>query len=190
MEQNLDPKATPVEPSTEKTYTQAEVDELLQKEGDRRVTEALKTYQKRAEQKTREAEKLARMNEAEKYQYELEQREKAIQEKEQQLILAENKAQAAKILAEKGLAANLVDFVVAEDADVMNANIKALEGAFKSSVKGEVEKRLGAKTPEKGADNDISNLTRESFRKMSLAEQSKIATENPELYAAMTSREY
>ena len=61
-----------------KTYTQEEVDVLLQKEGDRRVTEALKTAERKNQEKVKEAQKLAQMNEQEKYQYELEQREKAI----------------------------------------------------------------------------------------------------------------
>lgn len=59
----------------EKTYTQAELDELLQKEGDRRVSEALKKAEKKNADKLKEAEKLAKMNEAEKYEYELKQRE-------------------------------------------------------------------------------------------------------------------
>ena len=64
-----------------KTYTQEEVDALLQREADRRVTAALK----KQESKTREAEKLAKMNDEQKFQYELEQREKAIAEAINQL---------------------------------------------------------------------------------------------------------
>ena len=86
-----------------KTYTQEEVDALLQKEADRRVTDALKKQERKNQEKVREAEKLAKMNEQEKYQYELEQREKAIAEKEKALALAENKNEASKILAEKSI---------------------------------------------------------------------------------------
>ena len=116
---------------TPKTYTQEEVDALLQKEGDKRVTEALKKQERKNADKVREAEKLAQMNEQQKYEYQLEQREKAILEKERALAMAENKNEASKILAEKGLSLALVDFVVAEDAETMNANISLLEKAFK-----------------------------------------------------------
>ena len=75
-----------------KTYTQEEVDKLLQQESDRRVTEALKKANKKNQEKLREAEKLSKMNDQEKYEYELEQREKAIADKEHELALAENKA--------------------------------------------------------------------------------------------------
>ena len=94
------------------------------------------------------------MNEQQKYEYELEQREKAIEEKEKALALAENKNEASKILAEKGLSLSLVDFVVAEDAETMNNNISLLDKAFKQSVKAEVEKRLGSSTPKKNLPPD------------------------------------
>ena len=123
-----------------KSYTQAEVDEMLQKEADRRVSEALKKVERKNADKVKEAQKLAQMNEQEKYEYQLEQREKAIAEKEKALALSENKNAASKILADKGISLNLVDFVVAEDADTMNANIQLLDKAFKASVKAEVEK--------------------------------------------------
>lgn len=86
---------------TEKTFTQAEVDEMLQRETDRRVTAALQKAEKKNAEKIKEAQKLAQMNEQQKYEYELEQREAAIAQKEKALALAENKAEAAKILAEK-----------------------------------------------------------------------------------------
>ena len=172
---------------SEKTYTQAELDELLQKEGDRRVSEALKKAEKKNADKLKEAEKLAKMNEAEKYEYELKQREAAIIEKEKALALAENKNEASKILAEKGLSLDLVDFVVAEDAEVMNTNIKALEKAFKASVKAEVEKRLGGKAPQKN-QNEGETLTKETFAKLSIKQQQELYRENPDLYKSFVAR--
>ena len=52
-----------------KTYTQEEVDLMLQQEGDRRVTQALKKQEQKQAERIREAEKLAQMNEQEKYVY-------------------------------------------------------------------------------------------------------------------------
>ena len=163
------------------TYTLEEVQKLLQQEGDRRVSAALKKAEKKNAEKVKEAEKLAKMNADEKFQYELEQREKAIAEKERELAMAENKNEASKILAEKGISLDLVDFVVAEDAETMNANISLLDKAFKASVKAEVEKRLKSSTPKKELPLD-KELTKEGFNKLSLTEQVKIYNENPTLY--------
>lgn len=168
------------ETETEKTYTEAEVQALLQKESDRRVSEALKKQERKNAEKVKEAEKLAKMNEAEKFQYELEQREKAIEEKEKALALAENKNEASKILAEKGLSLDLVQFVVAETADDMNANISLLDKAFKASVKAEVEKRLGGKSPKGTGDN--GTITKEQFKAMSIREQQELYNSDRTLY--------
>lgn len=164
-----------------KTYTQEEVDALLQKEGDRRVSDALKKVERKNQEKVKEAQRLAQMNESEKFQYELEQREKAIIEKEKALALAENKNAASKILAEKGLSLSLVDFVVAEDAETMNSNISLLDKAFKASVKAEVEKRLSTSTPKKNLPPD-ETITKEKAHKMSLSERQNLYVNNPELY--------
>ena len=164
-----------------KTYTQEELDALLQRETDRRVTEALKKANKKNEEKVKEAQRLAQMNEEEKFRYQLEQREKAIEEKEKALALAENKNEAGKILAEKGLSLALVDFVVAEDAETMKSNIDLLSKAFNASVKAEVEKRLGSNNPKKNLQSEGS-ITKEQFRKMNIAQQSELFKTNPDLY--------
>lgn len=169
----------------EKTYSQSEVDALLQSEVDRRVTSALKKQQQKYDAKTREAQKLAAMTEDQKRMYELEQREAAIAEKEREFALLENKAEASKILADKGIDVALVDFVVAEDAETMNNNINLLDRAFKRSVKAEVERRIGGAAPKKGTPVD-KTLTKEDFMKMSFTELLELKRDNPELYQALS----
>ena len=179
LEPNTQGQGTETEQSEEKlTFTKSELDALLQKEGDKRVTQAMKTQ----EGKIKEAEKLARMSAEEKYIYELEQREKAIEQKERELSLAENKAEAAKILADKGISAELVQFVVAEDADTMNANIKLLEKAFKASVKAEVEKRLAGTTPKKNLA-EPEGMTKKDLMKMNVRDLQAFKNQNPETFA-------
>lgn len=167
-----------------KTYTQEEVDKMLQSEVDRRITSALKKQAKSNEAKIKEAQKLAQMNESEKFQYELEQREKAIAEKEKALALAENKNIASQILADKGLSLSLVDFVIAEDAETMNSNIRLLDKAFKDSVKREVEKRLGSSAPKKNLPPD-ETITKEKAMKMGIRERQNLLNNNPELFAQL-----
>lgn len=163
-----------------KTFTKAEVDAMLQREADRRVSEALKKQELKTSAKIKEAEKLAKMNESQKYEYELQQREQAIASKERELSLLENKNEASKILSEKGISLSLVDFVVAEDAETMNQNINILEKAFKQSVKAEVEKRLSTNTPKRNLAAD-DGMTKEAFKKLSLKEQQDMIESNPEM---------
>lgn len=169
------------EATEEKLYTEAELQELLQKEGDRRVSSALKKQELKNQKALKEAQRLAKMGEQEKYEYELEQREKAILEKEKELALMENKNVASKILADKGLSLELVDFIVAEDAETMNNNIKLLDKAFKASVKAEVEKRMAGTTPKKAVSVN-KTMTREEFAKLPYGEMVALKQQDPELY--------
>jgi len=184
LENNNNEQGQATETENKLTFTQEELDALLQKEGDRRVSQALKKAEQKNAQKLKESEKLAKMSAEEKYEYELQQRELAIEAKERELALAENKNVAGKILSDKGLSLDLVDFIVDEDADVMKSRIDLLDKAFKRSVKAEVEKRLGGSSPKK-TDVDTTTLTKEQFNKLSLSELQQLKNENPELYQEM-----
>jgi hypothetical protein len=82
-----------------KTYTQEEVEALLQAEGDRRVSQALK----KKEQELSEAAKLQAMNEKEKQAYEIEKMKKDLEEREKLVALNENKFVAMQVLSDKKL---------------------------------------------------------------------------------------
>lgn len=166
---------------TAKTYTEEEVQALLQKEGDRRISQ----YQKTMEKRNRESEKLKNMTDTERYEYGLQEKERQLEEREHQLLLAENKTVACQILSDKGLDLSLVDFVLADDADTMDKNIKALDKAFKRSVAEEVKKRIGGNAPVK-TQTDPEAITKEQFRKMSLNEKQDLYLNNPDVYKALT----
>lgn len=173
-----DNKAT--EPAT-KTYTQEEVEKLLQKETDKRVTEALKKQKSKFD----EAQKLAAMSAEEKVDYEykqklaeLEAREKAVSHKEMLMELG-------KQLSAKQLPQGAAEFLVAADAEQTNKNIAAFEKMFKEAIESEIKKRLGNTTPTVGTtDNKV--LTKEQFRKMNVQQQAALYRDNPELYKALT----
>lgn len=165
----------------ERTYTQAEVDEMIQRAADQRVTQALKTAEKKNAAKIAEAEKLAKMSEQDKYIYQLEQREKEVAEKEKQLAMAEMRTEVQKALGAKGLDLSLADLVVNEDAEVTANNIKALEKAFTSAVRAEVAKRLASKAPTTSIGNK-GQITKDEFNKMNYAQRMALKTEDEELY--------
>lgn len=173
------------ETTENKTYTEAEVMEMIQREADRRVTEAIKKQERKTNAKIAEAQKLASMNEAEKYEYQLQQREQAIAAKEKELAMLENKNEASKILSEKGISLALVDFVVAEDAETMKSNIDLLDRAFKASVKAEVEKRLGSAAPKKNPAID-KQLTKADFAKLSYSDMMELKMNDPTLFAELS----
>lgn len=170
-----------------KTYTQEEVDKLLQQETDRRVTSALKKQQQKFDTERAEAEKLRDMDEAQKKEYEFQKRVAELEKKEKEFALAQNKLSASKVLADRGLPVQFVDYIVAEEAETMMTNINEFEKAWKAAITDAVNARLST-TPPKGGSSAQTGLTKEQFSKLSVAQQAEIYKTNPELYKTLTAR--
>lgn len=174
--------------TTTKTYTQEELDAIVQSESDRRVSQALDKYKKKTESQIREAEKLASMDANQKFQYQLQQKEAELNEKAKNLTLAENKIACTSILAEKNLPIKLADLVLDVEAENMNSKISILEQCFKEAVKAEVNKRLTSTTPKNGVSNTDGSISKERFKKMSIRERQELYNSNRELYDALNSK--
>ena len=83
-QENTTVTETTEETTTPKTYTEQEVQELLQREADRRVSSALKKQQRQFENKIAEAEKLRGMDEAQRKEYEFNQKVAELEKKERE----------------------------------------------------------------------------------------------------------
>ena len=173
------------EGSVEKTYTESEVQALLQSESDRRVSSALKKQQKEFETKMAEAEKLKAMDENQRKEYEYTQKLQELEQTQREFTVAQNKLEATKVLANRELPIEFVDYIVAEDADTMMENINTFERAFKAAVADAVAKKIASPAP-KGGSVKQTGMTKEEFRKLSVAQQSELFRTNPELYRQMT----
>ena len=173
------------EVAVEKTYTESEVQALLQREGDRRVSSALKKQQKEFERQTAEADKLRDMDESQRKEYEYTQRLQELENKEREFAIAQNKLEATKVMANRELPIEFVDYIVAEDAETMMENITTFERAFKSAVADAVAKKIASPAPKTGSAK-LTGMTKEEFRKLSVAQQTEIFRSNPELYKQMT----
>lgn len=171
--------------ATAKTYTEEEVQVLLQKEADRRVSSALKKQQKDFENKMAEAERLKSMDEAQRKDYEYNQKLQELEKRERDFTVAQNKLEATKVMANRGLPVEFVDYIVAEDAETMLENINVFERAFKSAVSDAVSKKISAPSPKNGMPQQ-TGMTREEFKKLNISQQAEIYRTNPKLYEQLT----
>ena len=188
MEENKVTVETGAEENQEvKTYTQEEVDKLLQQETDRRVTSALKKQQQKFENERAEAEKLRDMDEAQKKEYEFQKRVAELEAKEKEFALTQNKLSASKVLADRGLPVQFVDYIVAEYAETMMTNINDFEKAWKAALADAVNARLATPAP-KGSSVSQTGMTKEQFAKLTVSQQAELYKTNPELYKQMTAR--
>lgn len=173
------------EATVEKTYTESEVQALLQRESDRRVSSALNKQKKEFEKQVAESEKLKSMDEKQRQEYEYAQKLQELETREKEFNIAQNKLEATKVLANRGLPIEFVDYIVAEDAETMMENITTFERAFKSAVADAVAEKVASPAPKNGSAKQ-TGLTKEEFKKMTLQQQAEIYRTNPELYKQLT----
>ena len=121
------------------------------------------------------------MDEAQRKEYEFNQKVAELEKKEREFNLAQNKLEASKVLANRELPIEFVDYIVADDADTMLENINVFEKAFKAAVADAVSKKLASPAPKTGSVKQ-TGLTREDFKKMNLAQQAELYKTNPALY--------
>ena len=161
-----------------KTYTQEEVLALLQSETDKRVSQALKTQQKKYEKQL----SLSKLDGDERAKAEKDNRIAELEEQLAQFTIERNKSELKSVLSTRGLSAEFADIInISDDIEASQANIDKLDKLFKAAVKAEVEKRLAGNAP-KGNNSAPAEITKESAKKMSMAQLAELERTNPELF--------
>jgi hypothetical protein len=161
-----------------KTYTQDEVLALLQSETDKRVTAALKTQQKKYEKQL----SLSKLDGDERAKAEKDNRIAELEEQLAQFQIERNRSELKSVLGSRGLSAEFADIInISDDIEASQINIDKLDKLFKAAVKAEVEKRLAGTTP-KGNGSSAAEITKETAKKMSIAELNALEKTNPELF--------
>lgn len=168
---------------TAKTYTQEEVLALLQRESDKRVTEALKTQQKKYEKQL----SLSKLDGDERAKAEKDARIAELEEMLRERDIATNKSELKSVLSSRGLSAEFADIInITDDIEASQSNIDKLDKLFKAAVKAEVEKRLAGNAPKGNSATATAEMTKEEFAKLPLSKQAEIYRTNPELYKKLT----
>jgi hypothetical protein len=168
-----------VETPEVKTYTQEEVMALLQQEGDRRVSQALKKQQKEFDKKL----SLSKLDDNERAKAEKDNRIAELEEQLAAFQIEKNKSELKSVLSSRGLSAEFADIVaITDDIETSQANIDKLDKLFKAAVKAEVEKRLAGNAP-KGNGGAAPTITKDNIKNMSIAELQRLKKEQPEVYS-------
>lgn len=159
-----------------KTYTAEEVAKLIQAEADRRTNQALAKQKKEYDKKL----SLSKLDGDEREKAEKDSRIAELEEQLAQFQIERNKSELKSVLSSRGLSAEFADIInISDDIEASQANIDKLDKLFKAAVKAEVEKRLAGNAP-KGNGSSSAEITKESAKKMSLAELSALPAEQLE----------
>ncbi|MBQ2528191.1 MAG: DUF4355 domain-containing protein, partial [Spirochaetales bacterium] len=138
---------TPEEQKEEvKTYSEDELKTLLQKEGDRRVTEALRKKEreiKALEQRLANEKSLSQLDEESRAAKEKEIRIAELEAQLKDFQLAQTKNEVMKVLGARGLSAEFADMLaIGTDTEEAQQLIDSFDKLFKKEVAREVKARL------------------------------------------------
>ena len=162
------------QPQDEKKYTDADVDEIINKK--------FAKWKSEQEAKENEAKKLAKMNADEKQKYQLDQREQELANREQVLARKELTAEAKTMLSERGLPIELVNVIDLTSAETVTDSVASIQKSWEDAVQKGVSDRMKGSAPIKTAPQNNNELTKAQFYRMSHAEKANLKQTNPELY--------
>ena len=168
------------EKTTEKTFTQSQLDEIIQKEKAKAKRSAEKEYQAKMD----EAEKLRKMNEAQKAEYEQEKQRAYIAELEAKINRSGLEREASKMLSEGGIVADdkILGIVVKDTAERTQEAVEGFVALINELADKKVGEKLKGKTPKKMEDTSAGEITKEQFNKMGYQSRNELLQNNPELY--------
>ena len=168
------------EKTTEKTFTQSQLDEIIQKEKAKAKRSAEKEYQAKMD----EAEKLRKMNEVQKAEYEQEKQRAYIAELEAKINRSGLEREASKMLSEGGIVADdkILSIVVKDTAESTQEAVEGFVALVNELADKKVSEKLKGKTPKKMEDTTAGEITKEQFNKMGYQSRNELLQNNPELY--------
>lgn len=172
----------PAEPQKqqEKLFTQEEVNNIIEK----RLSKEKNKWKNEVDQAKRLAEMSAeeRAREEFKMQKAEFERERAEFERERLLI------QTQKELSAKNVPIEFAEMLVKGDAESTKEAIDNFANLYAQSVEKGVSNKLKGRPPKTKQTPNNDGLDRASFMKLSLAEQQKMARENPDRYKELTKK--
>lgn len=168
------------EKTTEKTFTQSQLDEIIQKEKAKAKRSAEKEYQAKMD----EAEKLRAMNETQKAEYEQEKQRAYIAELEAKINRSGLEREASKMLSEGGIIADdkILGLIVKDTAERTQEAVESFVALVNDLADRKVGEKLKGKTPKKMEETTAGEITKEQFNKMGYQSRNELLQNNPELY--------
>lgn len=134
--------------------TAEELQAMLQRESDRRVTEARKKFEAdfnaKLEKEKTEAARLAKLTKAEKEQEEFNRQKQEFEAQKAEFHKSQLLNQTMVTLQQESLPVNFAEYFMADSAEQIQENIKIFKQAWQEAIQKEVDNRLTTKTPKKG----------------------------------------
>jgi hypothetical protein len=153
----------PDESKEEKSFTKEELDNIIKREKAKALKQAEALADQKLQAKLDEAEKLKKMNDDEKSEYEKQKLEDEVAELRKEKALNQMSKEATSMLADKNIQAtdDILAFIVNEDAEVTSENVKKFTDIMEKQrafIREEFNKKLGGRVPI-GGTSDAAPLS-------------------------------
>lgn len=179
VNENQDPDNNEGMEQDNTVLTKEEIQKMMESYADKRVAQALKTQQRKFEQKL----SLSKLDGDEREKAEKDQKIKDLEEQLAQFQIEKNRSELKSVLSSRGLSAEFADIIaIGDDIEAAQANIDKLDKLFKAAVKSEVEKRIGGDVPNGNGGGNKPPMTKEEFLKLPMAEMQRLLDSNPTYY--------
>lgn len=179
VNENQDPNSNEGKEQDNTALTREEIQQMMESYADKRVAQALKTQQRKFEQKL----SLSQLDGDEREKAEKDQKIKELEEQLAEFQIEKNRSELKSVLSSRGLSAEFADILaISDDIEAAQANIDKLDKLFKAAVKAEVEKRIGGDVPNGNGGGSKAPMTKEEFLKLPMAEMQRLLDGNPTYY--------
>lgn len=161
----------------EKTFTQEEVNKMIEKR--------LAREKAKAEQERLEAEELAKLSEAERQKKLFEKQVAEFEAERAEWQASRLKEETRNQLRERNMLSDFDEFVLGADAEATLDKLNRFEALLNKAVELAVNERLKGKAPKTSASGSSGEMTKEQFRKLNIVEKQALLASNPTLFTEL-----
>lgn len=165
----------------DKTFTQDELDHIVQERVKRAVAKAQKDTEDKIKQAQSEGERLAKLTKDERAKEEEAKRLADLEAREKAIAVKELRIETQSLLADEGLPIEFLDVVMADTAESVKDNIASVRKVFDEAVEKRVNERLTQDKPRRGATAGAMSKA-EIMAVQDANERQKLIAENLELF--------
>lgn len=165
----------------DKTFTQDELDHIVQERVKRAVAKAQKDAEDKIKQAQSEGERLAKLTKDERAKEEEAKRLADLEAREKAIAVKELRIETQSLLSDEGLPIEFLDVVMADTAESVKDNIASIRKVFDEAVEKRVNERLTQDKPRRGATAGAMSKA-EIMAVKDVSERQKLIAENLELF--------
>ena len=165
----------------DKTFTQDELNHIVQERVQRAVAKAQKDAEDKIKQAQSEGERLAKLTKDERAKEEEAKRLADLEAREKAIAVKELRIETQSLLSDEGLPIEFLDVVMADTAESVKDNIASIRKVFDEAVEKRVNERLTQDKPRRGATAGAMSKA-EIMAVQDANERQKLIAENLELF--------